>query len=321
MWFRLRLFVVSFSLLCVALFITSRAAAAPIPVRYRQGLLHGFLVLRTMSNRVIADGELIQTTHDDQVTTRLVFHFKDGSIHDETAVYSQQQAFRLLTYHLVQKGRSFPHPVDVQFDTSSGEVKVQSAGDKASTQRMQLPEDLANGMIPALLENLQPGAQATVSMLAATPKVRIVTLAIAPQGEEEFSTGGIARKATHYAVKINIGGVAGVVAPLVGKQPDDIHVWILGGEAPTLIKMEGPLCADCPGWRIEMVAPTWPRQPRGHTSKITGTTTRKSFRFDNPVTTLADQRLILPGIEGAQEYARAEFEIGGRIVNFLAIYQ
>src|SRR4029077_678815 len=78
-----------------------------------------------------------------------------------------------------------------------------------------------------------------VSMLAATPKARLVTLAIAPQGEESFSTGGSSRKAMHYVVKVNIGGVAGAVAPLVGKQPGDIHVWILGGDAPALVKMEG----------------------------------------------------------------------------------
>ena len=32
--------------------------------------------------------------------------------------------------------------------------------------------------------------------------------------------------ATHYVLKVEIGGLAGVVAPLVGKQPPDSHVWI-----------------------------------------------------------------------------------------------
>ncbi len=36
-------------------------------------------------------------------------------------------------------------------------------------------------------------------MVAATPKPRLVKLAITPQGEEPFSIGGSSRKATQYA--------------------------------------------------------------------------------------------------------------------------
>jgi len=55
-----------------------------------------------------------------------------------------------------------------------------------------------------------------------------------------------------------IGGVAGVVAPLVGKQPPETHVWILEGEAPAFLKFEGPLYEGGPIWRIELTNPTWP---------------------------------------------------------------
>jgi hypothetical protein len=51
----------------------------------------------------LADGDLIQVAHGDRVTCRLVFHFKDGSIHDETAVFSQRRNFRLLSDHLVHR--------------------------------------------------------------------------------------------------------------------------------------------------------------------------------------------------------------------------
>jgi hypothetical protein len=49
-------------------------------------------------------------------------------------------------------------------------------------------------------------------------------------GTEPCFVGGSARKATHYVLKIDIGGIAGFVAPLVGKQPPDSQVWILDGE-------------------------------------------------------------------------------------------
>jgi len=48
------------------------------------------------------------------------------------------------------------------------------------------------------------------------------------------------------------------MAPLLGKQPLDIHVWILGGEVPALVKMEGPLYLGGPAWRIELACPVWP---------------------------------------------------------------
>jgi hypothetical protein len=58
-------------------------------------------------------------------------------------------------------------------------------------------------------------------------------------------------------VKVEIGGLAGVIAPIVGKEPADIHVWILGGEAPAFVKSEGPLCSEGPVWRIELASPVW----------------------------------------------------------------
>ena len=66
-------------------------------------------------------------------------------------------------------------------------------------------------------------------------------LAITVAGDESFSTGGAGRKATHYVLKVEIGGIAGLLAPLLGKQPPDSHVWILGGEAPAFVKSEQPL--------------------------------------------------------------------------------
>ena len=101
-------------------------------------------------------------------------------------------------------------------------------------------------------------------MVAATPKPRLVKLEITPQGEEPFSVGGSSRKATHYVVKVKIGGAAGLVAPLLGKQPPDIHVWILGGEALAFVRSEGPLYFGGPIWRIELVSPVWPRAQTVH---------------------------------------------------------
>ena len=96
-----------------------------------------------------------------------------------------------------------------------------------------------------------------MSYVAATPKPRLVRLAISVAGTETFKTGATARKATHYVLKVKIGGIAGWLAPLIGKQPPDVHVWILGGEAPAFVRAEQPLYTGGPVWRIELVSPTW----------------------------------------------------------------
>ena len=253
--------------IALAVLICSGAVRAePIHVRHAEGLVHGFLTLRTVDGTLVANGELIQTTAASRVTTRLVFHFKDGSLVDETAVYSQRGTFRLLTDHLVQKGPAFPHPVDMTLDASSGQVMVRYVDDgkeKVETEQMKLPADLANGMTLTLLKNIRPTTlPESLSMVVATPKPRLVKLKISTAGDDPFSTGSAGRTATHYAVKIDIGGLTGLLAPLIGKQPADTHVWILQGVAPAFVKSEGPMFLGGPIWRIELVSPAWPRTPQ-----------------------------------------------------------
>jgi hypothetical protein len=238
--------------------------AQPVAVRQMEGEVHGFLVLRTLDGDIIADGDSTQVTHGREVTNRMVFHFKDGSLQDETVVFSQSGHFHLLTDRLVQKGPAFKHPMDVSINGSTGLVTVvyrdDSGKDKTETARLKLAPDLANGMVPILLKNLAPGAQsAMASMVVATPKPLLIKLAIHAEGEDSFSTGNTSREATRYVIKVEIGGVRGVLAPLVGKQPPDTRVWMLGGSCPTFLKAEGPSSEGGPMWRTELVSAAWPK--------------------------------------------------------------
>src|SRR3989442_14377116 len=96
-------------LLAVACMLLPRLAGAEaLAARHTEGLLHGFLVVRTLEGVVLASGDLSQTARGDRVTSRLAFHFKDGSSHEETVVFTQRGKFRLLSDHLVQKGPTFP---------------------------------------------------------------------------------------------------------------------------------------------------------------------------------------------------------------------
>jgi hypothetical protein len=242
----------------------SWSASAQVPVKYPEGSLHGFLVLRSTDGEHLASGDLTQKVQGKRVTVRLTFHFKDGSLSDETAVYTQQRTFRLLTDRLIQKGPSFPHPIEVFTDTTRNEVTVRYTSDDGKehtkTERMKLPLDLSNGLISTLLKNISPVTGETVlSMIVATPKPRIVKLKIRPQPESEALTvGSSARKATHFVIKIEIGGIAGVVSDFIGKEPHDSHVWILKSDVPAFLKSESQFYKDSPVWRIELTSPMWP---------------------------------------------------------------
>jgi hypothetical protein len=246
-----------------------KAVDQPVTVRHPEGLARGFLVLRTTDGKALADGDLIQNVRGTRVTTRLVFRFKDGSLHDDTAVFDQGRGFRLVSDHLVQKGPVFPRPLDLSINGRTGDVTVKYTDDhgqpKTEMEKLDVVPDLANGMVSTLLKNVRPDAPPkTLSFVAATPKPLLVKLAVSVAGTERFSTGSTGRTATHYVLKVEIGGVKGVLAPLVGKQPPDSHIWILDGEAPAFVKAEQPLFAGGPVWRIELVSPVWGgNQPSG----------------------------------------------------------
>jgi hypothetical protein len=251
------------------LFIGGTLSAEPVAVRYREGTLHGFLVLRTLEGAVIANGDQVQVLRGDQVTSRLVFRFKDGSIDDETAVYSQHGIFRLISYHHIQKGPSFPQSIDMSLETSTGQVTIRftdnDGKERVTTDHFDLPADLANGLVATLLKNIRSDVpQTTISFLTAGPKPLLVKLVISPGGKEQFSIGGSYRSAIRYVVKVEIGGILGLLAPATGQQPPDVHVWILSGEAPAFLKWQGPGYGGGPIWKTELVSPVWPEATPQH---------------------------------------------------------
>jgi hypothetical protein len=63
------------------------ASAESVPAKHVQGSMHGFLLLRSSEGKVIAVGDITQVAHGARMRSRLVFHFIDGSIDDETTVF------------------------------------------------------------------------------------------------------------------------------------------------------------------------------------------------------------------------------------------
>jgi hypothetical protein len=111
-------------LACAAPLQTIPLTAEQVPVRHMEGLMHGFLALRSLDGKRLADGEMTQIAEGDRVTSRLIFRFKDGSIYDDTTIFSQRGSFRVLNDHLVQGGPSFKQPMETSIDAPSGQVTV-----------------------------------------------------------------------------------------------------------------------------------------------------------------------------------------------------
>jgi hypothetical protein len=230
--------------------------AESVSVNYKEGTSHGFVVVRSLDGKILASGDAIQSVRDDRVTSQLTLHFKDGSLHDETTEFSQGGVFRLISDHLRQEGPSFPIPVDAHIDVANGLVSVREKNGEPHESHLQLPEDLANGLLITILKNLpEANPDTTVEVVTTTSKPRIVKFTIRPQGAAQFSAGGPVHDALHFVGHIDIGGLAGVVAPLIGKQPPDVDFWVMGGKAPAFVRFLGPLYEGGPIWSIELAAP------------------------------------------------------------------
>ena len=230
-------------------------------MRQKQGAVHGFLLIRNADGKVIATGDQVSIVHGQEIHSRLTFRFKDGSLDDETTVFRQGSVFQLISDHHIQKGPSFPKPVNVHLDARSGEVTYTEFKDgrtETKSEHMDLPSDLSNGLIAVAVQCFRPGAsEMKVSYLSPGPKPRVITLSIKPDDRDSFQIGETQRRSDRFSIHVELGGVAGVIAPIIGKQPSDFVAWTAAGEVPTFLRMQGALYDQGPIWTMEVTGPVW----------------------------------------------------------------
>ena len=236
--------------------------AAPVPVRFVEGATHGFLVLRTLKGGLIASGDLLQVDRGGKVESRMVFHFKDGSVFDETVVFTQQRVFAMQSYHLVQRGPVFTEDTEISLERT-GQYRVKTKSHKDGREEvldgtLELPPDACNGMVLTVAKNLPKGASETVHIVAFTPAPRLIQLELVPAGEHKVLVGELAKTAIHYVLKPQLGIWLKFFATVLGRVPPDYHAWILTDEVPAFVRFEGPLYTTGPVWRIELTSPHWP---------------------------------------------------------------
>jgi hypothetical protein len=229
-----------------AITLGTAAPAEPISARHIQRPMHRFMVARSEAGKIIASGEFSQVVQEDEVTMRLTYKFVDGSIDDETTTYKQQGTFRLVRNHHMQKGPFFLKPVDFTVEAATG-IATSRTADKngkihLESHHIDLPDDLANGFVGTLLLNVpQNRTPFRVGILAPVNGGRLIRILISPEGEQPFHTTGQTLKATVFRIHPELGGIVGVIAPLIGLQPKDVMVWVLEGEEPAVVRIVGQL--------------------------------------------------------------------------------
>ena len=253
-------------LIGLMLMLVLSAEAAQIPVRFVEGAAHGYLTLRDDRGDRLADGEMIQKTHGELVDGRLIFRFKDGSLHDERVSFTQKHVFTLQSYKLLQRGPSFPTTIDLAMDRKTGEYRLQSSkngsADDPLTGLIDLPDDVSNGMVMTLLRNLTPGHGETVHFIAFTPDPKVIELKLVPSMKSSIRIGDVAKQVTQYVLEPQLDSLTAFFGKLLGKLPTAFHYhfWLLTEEVPAFAGFEGPLYLNGPTWRIEQTSASnlWP---------------------------------------------------------------
>jgi hypothetical protein len=246
-----------------AMLLAHAAAAEPIAVRFVEGVSHGFLTLRTADAAQIASGDLLQFVRRGEVESRMVFRFKDGSVLDETVVFTQERAFLMKSYRLLQRGPVFAEDTEISLERASGKYRVKTTARADGHENvlegiLEMPADTYNGMVLTVAKNLAKGASATIHVVAFTPAARLVPLELAPAGEQKILVGELTKSATRYVFKPKPGPWISLLANVLGRMPPDSHAWILTEDVPAFVKFEGPLHPAGAPWRIELTSPRWP---------------------------------------------------------------
>jgi len=237
--------------------------AAPVPVRFAEGVTHGFLVLRSVDGAALAHGDLLQVLRGGEVDKRMIFRFKDGSVFDENVTFTERGVYALKSYRRSERGPAFAADTEISMTPATGAYRVKTKAHKGGREKilegtLDLPADVYNGMLLTVVKDLPKGAGEIVHYVAFTPEPRIIELALTPAGEQKVTVGDLTKHAVHYVMKPKLGMWLKFFATIVGRVPPDLHAWILTDDVPAFVGFEGALGGLGPVWRIEVVSPRRP---------------------------------------------------------------
>ena len=234
--------------------------AANVPVRFAEGVTHGFLVLRSLDGAILAHGDLLQAARGDEIAKQMIFRFKDGSTFDERTSFTQNGIYALKTYTLSERGPAFDADTELSLTAATGAYRVTVKDHKGGKEKtlegvLELPPDVYNGLIMTIVKDLPKGTGETVHLVAFTPEPRIIQLAMSPLDEQKVTVGDLTKNAVRIVMKPKLGMWLKFFATILGRIPPDVHAWILTDDVPAFVGYEGTLGTQDSIWRIEVVSP------------------------------------------------------------------
>lgn len=248
--------------LAIGLFVllSATSCGASVPARRKQEPMRQFLVVKSLDGTVIADGEESSTFEGNRVRSDLVFHFRDGSLDEQVTVFTQDQVFHLINDRHVQRGPSFPTPLDFTVDVPSSTVTwhEQKLGkDRVYSTHMTLPDDISNGLVPLLAENVPPGSSGfQVSWIAVAIRPILVSLSIQPDPSADPASAAPPGK--RLLLHPELHGLTWTLASVFGKQPADLHFMVSNDPQPYFLRVVGPFYQGGPVWTVESTGPEIP---------------------------------------------------------------
>jgi hypothetical protein len=79
----------------------------------------------------------------------------------------------------------------------------------------------------------------------------VVSISVRPNGKAEQDPDGRPVRANEFILHPELHGMVGFLAPLLAKQPADIHIWVTDEKVPMFVRLTGPFYQGGPAWTVE----------------------------------------------------------------------
>ncbi len=240
----------------VALALLASLNAAGVEVRWIEGTLRGFPVVRDAEGRQIGDGTLTQYIEDGKLHAQGIFDLRDGRRVREETVLDQRARLRQLFWSWKEtQGDEVLREFSVDLTTGHATARKRT-GDGVDTwdEHLDDTKDAFVGVgfmyaVKNLTERLDRGEKIQLTAVVFTTKPRTVTVSISRDQVGELSMGGRRLGAERFVIHPEVPWIA----RLFVKAPDQ-YLWYYRPAPPAFLRADIPLAEPSdPTIRIELL--------------------------------------------------------------------
>jgi len=250
--------------------VAAMCAAMPawgVPLRWPEGTLRGFPVVRDASGQQIAEGTLTQWIEDGKLHVMGTYAFKDGREVEEQTVLSQHPELAQLRWSWEErKGGEVQRSYSIDFTT--GHAVVHKRGEDVREDHLDDAKQLGRAFagvgfmyaVKNLVADLEKGGEVELTAVAFTPKPRTVKVSVRRDQEDPLTMGGRTLGAERFVIHPEIP--LAFIAKLFVKAPDQ-YLWFYKPSPPAFLRADIPLAEPSdPIIRIELIGGGPSAQPQ-----------------------------------------------------------